>query len=125
MSKTLPFWLRQTVRAGGHMIIDDGFRVTSNKISYPGYDHYAFYQETIRQLTSHGDIILRENVVPIEDVKGRHRRETGLIAGRVESLTREHPELTNSFFEYLEHEKQECEILERNIAEAMWLLQKV
>ena len=117
--------LRQTVRVGGYMVIDDGFRVTSDEISRSGYDHYDYYQETIRQLTSHGDIILRERIVPVDDVKSRHRRETGLIAERVESLSREHPELANSFFEYLEHEEQECEILERDIAEAMWLLQKV
>ena len=117
--------LRRTVRPGGYMVIDDGYRVTSNKISRPGYDHYVFYQETIRQLTSLGDIILREKVVPVYNVKSRHQQETGLIARRVESLSREHPELVNSFFEYLEREKQECEILERDIAEAMWLLQRV
>ncbi|HEY40907.1 MAG TPA: class I SAM-dependent methyltransferase [Dehalococcoidia bacterium] len=64
--------LRQTVRPGGYMVIDDGFRVTSDEISRSGYDHYTYYQETIRQLTPHGDIILRENIVPVEDIKSRH-----------------------------------------------------
>jgi cyclopropane fatty-acyl-phospholipid synthase-like methyltransferase len=118
------FRLRQTVRVGGYMVIDDGFRMTPKEIDRPGYDHYALYQETIRQLASHGDIILRENIVPVEDIKSRHQRETGLIAERVEGLSREHPEMANYFNEYLEHEKQECEIFERDIAEAMWLLEK-
>ena len=117
--------LRRTVRLGGYMFIDDGFRVTSKEISRPGYDHYVFYEETISQLTSHGDIILSEKIVPFEDVKSKHQRETELIARRVEILAREHPELAGSFFDYLELQKQECEILERDIAWAIWLLQKV
>ena len=119
------FRLRQTVRSGGYMVIADGFRVTSDEINRPGYEHYVFYQETLHQLTSHGDVILREEVIPVEDLKSRHKREMGLITRRVESLAQEHPELANSFFEYLELERQECEILERDTTDAMWLLKKV
>ena len=106
------------------MIIDDGFRLTSNEISFSGYDHYVSYEETIHQLTSHGDTILQEKVVPVEHIKIKHQRNTELITKRVENLAREHPELTDSLSNFLEREKQECEILEQDVAWAIWLLQK-
>ena len=91
------FQLRQAIKSGDYMIIDDGFRLTSNEISFSGYDHYVSYEETIHQLTSHGDTILQEKVVPVEHIKIKHQRNTELITKRVENLAREHPELTDSF----------------------------
>ena len=118
------FKLRQAINSDGYMVIDDGFRLTSNEINFPGYDHYVSYEETIRQLTSHGDILLREKTFRSEDVKRKHQKEIELISRRAEALAKKHPELIDSIHNFLDREKQECELLERDVAWAMWLLQK-
>ncbi|UCE04893.1 MAG: methyltransferase domain-containing protein [bacterium] len=116
--------LRQTIRSGGYMIIDDGFRLTSVEIDFPGYEHYVPHEATIRQLTCYGDTIISEKIFSIEDIKQINQRNTELITKRAKALAKQYPELANAFFNHLEKEKQECEILERDVAWAMWLLQK-
>jgi len=118
------FRLRQAISSGGYIVIDDGFRLTSHEINFPGYDHYVSYEETIRQLTSQGDILLREKIFPSEDVKRENQKQIELISKRAEVLAKKHPELIDSIHNFLDREKQECEILERDVAWAMWLLQK-
>lgn len=116
--------LRQSVRKGGYILIDDGFRRTPGTTEFPGYEQYSSYEETLQQLTAHGDSILREKILSTDEIKAMNRQNTEWISNRVESLARSHPELAPLFQAYLEKEKQECEILETDIASAVWLLQK-
>jgi cyclopropane fatty-acyl-phospholipid synthase-like methyltransferase len=116
--------LRQSIHSNGLMIIDDGFRAKNSRVNFPGYEHYVSYKETVKQLTAHGDTIIKEKVFPFEDIKLMNQQDTEFITKRARNLAQQHPELADLFFHYVEQQKQECEIVENDIATAIWLLQK-
>lgn len=116
--------LRQSVCVGGYMIIDDGFLVESSRIDRPGYKHCATHDEAIKHLTAHGDALLREKVFSVEETMAMNRSHTELIRKKAERLARQHPETANSFFEYVERQERESEIIEKEVMGAMWLLLK-
>ena len=89
-----------------------------------GYEHYAFHEDTLQRLTSHGDKLLREVIISAEEIEAYNKRNTEFIRKRVENLVHRHPEAANSLFEYVERQEHECEILEKEIVGAVWLLQR-
>lgn len=116
--------LREAIHSRGYMVIDDGFRLTHDPIAFPAYEYYASYEETIHQLTAHGDKIIQEKIFSMEEMKQVNQRNTAFITQSAGALVKSHPELADSLSEFLEQERQECEILERDVASAMWLIEK-
>jgi len=116
--------LRQCVYRGGYMLIDDVFLTDPNKIKSPWYEHCAYHEETLQQLTAHGDALLREVIIPAEDVKAFNRQSTELIRKRAEKLAKSHPEAADSLFWYVEKQERESEIMETTVTSAVWLLQR-
>jgi len=116
--------LRQCVHPGGYIIIDDGFLAGNKMIERPGYGHYVPHEETLRQLTAHGDILLREIIVPVEDMRTYNRENTELIRKRAKKLAEVHPEAAESLSLYVRQQEMESEILETKVTEAIWLLQR-
>lgn len=116
--------LRQSVRPGSYIVIDDGFLAGTTRIEMPGYEHYASHKETLRQLTAHGDNLLRETVIPPEEIKAYNRKNTDLIRQRAENLAQHYPEAADSLFSFVEQQEHESEILETAITGAVWLLQR-
>jgi|GEM_PF-6892374 len=104
--------------------IDDGFLAEPKKIESPGYEHYATHEETLRQLTAHGDALLREVIIPVEDMKALNRYYTELIRRRAEKLAELHPAAADSLLGYVEKQERESEILETAVTGAVWLLQR-
>lgn len=116
--------LRRCVHPGGYMLIDDGFLADPEKVESPWYEHCATHQETLRRLTANGDILLREVIIPTDDVKALNRKSTELIRRRVEKLAKLHPEAADSLFWYVEKQERESEIMETAVTSAVWLLQR-
>ncbi|MCK6562100.1 class I SAM-dependent methyltransferase [candidate division KSB1 bacterium] len=116
--------LREAIHPHGYMIIDDGFRLTNDPIAFPGYEYYASHEETIHQLTAHGDKILQEKIFSVAEMKQVNQRNTAFITQSASAIVKSHPELADALSEFLEQERQECEILERDVACAMWLIEK-
>lgn len=116
--------LREAIHSRGYIIIDDGFRLTHDPIAFPGYEYYASREETIRQLTAHGDKIIQEKIFSVAEMKQVNQRNTAVITQSASALVKSHPELADALSEFLEQERQECEILERDVACAMWLIEK-
>jgi len=116
--------LRQCVHAGGYMLIDDVFLAESGRIESRWYEHCANHDETLRQLTAHGDALLREVIIPTEDEKAFNRKYTELIRQRAEKLAELHPGAADSLFWWVENEERESEIMETNVTSAVWLLQR-
>lgn len=116
--------LRQTICPGGYMLIDDGFLKESTKIERECYGHYLPHDETLKQLTSYGDTLLKEIVFTTEETKTINKRYTEVIHRRAEKLTRNHPKSADAFSWYLENQNQECEILETYVCGAIWLLKR-
>ena len=116
--------LRQCVHLGGYMLIDNAFLNDPAKVESPWQEHCATHQETIRRLTVHGDALLREVIIPTEDVKALNCEYTELIRSRAESLAKLHPETADSLYGYVEKQERESEIMERTVTSAVWLLQR-
>lgn len=116
--------LRQAVRDGGYMVIDDGFLAETARSEISGYEHYACHKATLQRLASHGDKLLREIIIPAEEIEAHNVRNTELIRKRAENLAQRHPEAAKSLFQYVERQEHECAILEKEIVGAVWLLQR-
>ena len=116
--------LRSMCRRGGYMVIDDGFLAHSNRLDRDGYQYYRSHEETIRQLLSHGDTLVREKIIPLTKLKEYNSSNTELIRKRVKELAQEYPSLSALFEKYVQWEETECHILETQTIPAIWLLQK-
>ena len=116
--------LRQSVRPGGYMVIDDGFLAGTVPIHQPGYENYIPHDETVGLLTTHGDEVLREVIIPVEDIREINRRQTELIRKRAEGLARRHPDAAASLAQYVERQDRECALLETEVVAAVWLLRR-
>ena len=115
--------LRRQVRSGGYMIIDDGYLRRKEKLGRKGYEQYRTYSRTITELTSYGDRIVEE--LDTSDFSSRINREyIKVISKRGEKLTGEHPEIAASLRNYIAGQKEECDILDNELAGALWVIQK-
>lgn len=122
--------LRQTIHQTGYILICDGFAIENKKIDLKGYDYLKGYDgimthsESLRQLTSHGDKLLHELIVPKKEVVDTNQRNNEAIAKRAADLAKRIPEMADIFIEFAQKEKDECKIIETTLEEAIWLLQK-
>lgn len=116
--------LRRTIHQGGYILIDDGYAIESKQIDFQGYDYVATRAESIRQLTAHGDRLVQEVLVPKDEVIADNQRNNSAIAQRAAELTRHFPEKAQVFANFVQKEKDECEVIETSTEEAIWLLQK-
>lgn len=116
--------LRSCVRPGGLMILDDAYRL-GPAIDFPGYQHVLDRQQTLAQLTAHGDHVLAEREIPLAEVQQQNRLYQGRIERRGHALAERAPELAEDIEAYIEKERAECAIIEKDIQSAMWLLERV
>lgn len=115
--------LRTQVRAGGYMIIDDGYLKNGKSLSRKGYGHYRNHEDTIRELTFYDDKLIRE--IDTNELSGRINYEYhNLIEKRGKELIALHPELENEIKSYIDLQAEECDVLKNQIDGAVWLLQK-
>ena len=116
--------LRQCVHPGGFMLIDNAFLNDAGKVESPWHEHCAAHQESLRRLTAHGDTLLREVIIPTEDVKALNSKYTELMRKRAEKLAKLHPQYADSFYGYVQKQERESEIMESIMTVAVWLLQR-
>ncbi|MBE0448716.1 MAG: methyltransferase domain-containing protein [Actinobacteria bacterium] len=116
--------LRPASRPRGYMVIDDGFLAHASRLDRPGYQHYRSHEETIRQLTSYGDTLVQERIIPVEQLKAYNQKNTQLIQKRANKLAQQHPEIADSFERYVRWQEAESYILETETIPAIWLLQR-
>ena len=116
--------MRQTVHRGGYLVIDDGFLNGPAQSSRPGYEYYRSHDDTVLQLTSHGDKIVRELLVPTGELEEYNRRNTVLIRRRAKEVAQRSPELAEALALYVRSEETECQFLESKTKAAVWLLER-
>lgn len=116
--------LRGAVRPGGYLVVNDGFLAEDASIDRPGYEHYVGHDETVRRLTAHGETLLREVLVPAEQMETYNRETTSRIRRRAVRLAEQRPEVREPVLEYVEQQEKECAALETGFVGATWLLQR-
>lgn len=116
---------RACTRPGGLMILEEAYLREDCRIEFPGYGDVVTHAETLRQLGSHGDELIAERRTPLAEMQAQNRRFTTSIERRVEELAARHPEHAPSFRAYVDKERRECELLERDLECATWMLRRV
>jgi len=115
---------RRCVGTGGLMIIDDAYLRQEEKLEFPGYEQLTTRDETLRQLASHGDHVVREQTIPVETVRAQNRRYTQWIERRAEELAARYPEHADAIHAYVAKERQESTVLETAVTCATWMLRR-
>ena len=113
--------LRRCVRHGGHMVIDDGFLAPDAEPA-SGFENLAPHEESRRRLTSHGDEIVREHVLGVEEMRAIDRRYIESIEHRADALAAAHPQYADLILGYVDRQERAAAAWERNAVSATWLL---
>jgi mutator protein MutT len=115
--------LRNTVRPGGYIIIDDGYLKGSKRVNRAGYEHYVPHHETIKQLTYYGDILIKE-LSTEQETREINNEYLQLIKKRAKALVEKDPHIEKSVMTYIQNQEIECEMIDKYINGAIWLLKR-
>ena len=115
--------LRRQVRSGGYMIIDDGYLKNKKKLNRKGYAHVRSHAETLKKLTCFGDRLIRE-INTSEYSREINIQYLTLIKRRGQELGQKHSDLKKDLDSYINLQAEECEVMEREIEGALWVLRK-
>ena len=115
--------LRRLVRAGGYIVIEDGF-LADGVAHQPLAEGYAGHSETLRQLTACRDVVVREVVCPAEQARSVNQRNTDLIRQRARLVRARHPAFEQLIDEYVARQERETQILGRDVLCAIWVLRR-
>ncbi len=115
--------LRSQVKNGGYMIIDDGYLRTRNSLNRKGYGHYKNNKNTLKELTSYNDKLIKEinTTVISRQINDEFLQE---IERRGKELITKHPEIKEEIEAYILLQYEECKVIDKEIEGALWLLQK-
>ncbi|MFO1078351.1 MAG: class I SAM-dependent methyltransferase [Planctomycetota bacterium] len=114
--------LRTLVRAGGYLAIEDGFRADDGAPDDTG--DYTNHAEMLRQLTAHGEIVVREVINSAAQARRVNQRNTELISQRARLVKERHPALASLVDAYVERQERETERLGTDVPCALWVLQR-
>jgi len=113
--------LRRLVRAGGHMVIEDGFLADG---VVPLAEGYAGHSETLRGLTACGDVVAQEVICPTEQARSVNQRNTDLIRQRASLVRASHPAFEHLIDEYVARQERATQILGTDVLCAIWVLRR-
>jgi len=115
--------LRTQVSFGSFIIIDDGYLKRKSILDRKGYHHYRNYEKTVKELTYFNDNLISE-ISTTESSKIINDEYLVAIEKRCAELITQHPQLENDLKNYLDLQKEECEILNNELEGTIWVLQK-
>ncbi len=116
--------LRECVRHGGYILVDDGYLAEGVQSKPPGYEDFLPYGGTVAALTACGDRIVREVTQSPETWHADDDRVTDLIRRRAEALAAAYPQAAVLFNDYVRAQERECETLSAIHVPATWLVQR-
>jgi 2-polyprenyl-3-methyl-5-hydroxy-6-metoxy-1,4-benzoquinol methylase len=115
--------LRTQVSPGGYIIIDDGYLKKRNTLNRKGYAYCRNYENTVKEFTFFNDSLISE-ISTAEFSKKINTEYLEEIEKRCAELITQHPQMKNDLKNYLDLQREECEILNNEIEGMIWLLQK-
>jgi cyclopropane fatty-acyl-phospholipid synthase-like methyltransferase len=116
--------LRNCIRKYGYIIFDGAYLLENAEIDNPDYAVLKNYNETIKALTSQGDEMVNEFIVPVDETKRINDEYTKFIKKRSEELSAKYPDKEDLFFNYVKKQEEECKIIEEEIGGCIWCLRK-
>ena len=115
--------LRKTIKPGGYILIDDGYLKGTENLKRRGYEHYRPHHEVLRQLQSHGDLLIRE-LSTDEESKRINDQYLSVLQNKKSDFLKRHPHMKETLEQYIQTQKIECEIIENSLHSALWLIRK-
>jgi 2-polyprenyl-3-methyl-5-hydroxy-6-metoxy-1,4-benzoquinol methylase len=115
--------LRGCICPGGFLLINDAFLAPGTEAPVPGYEGYTDHDDTLRQLTTYGDTLLKEHIPPPEEIARTNQANTVAIRRRAEGLARRRPELAHLLRAYVHRHEQEAQLAQNQVIDTTWLLQ--
>ncbi len=115
--------LRTQVCHGGYIIIDDGYLKKRDALNRKGYAYCRNYENTVKEFTFFNDSLISE-ISTAEFSKKINTEYLEEIEKRCAELITQHPQMKNDLKNYLDLQREECEILNNEIEGMIWLLQK-
>jgi predicted TPR repeat methyltransferase len=116
--------MRKAVGKGGYIIIDDGFLNSAASLDRRHYRHYAPHKRTLELLTSHGDTIVTERIYSNREMRAINDFYIASISSKAAEIVKGNPGLEQPLARYIQGQKEECEVIDRCITGAMWLIRK-
>lgn len=114
--------IRGTLKPGGYMVVDSGFFKTE-RIKKDGYAHIFTHEETIQQLNSYGDRLIKE-ILTVNETKRTNDLYLSIIRKNASDLILKNPSLKFDVEQYVRAQDEECSFMNRNFTGAIWLLQR-
>jgi SAM-dependent methyltransferase len=119
--------IRRFVRPGGYIVINDDYVKDGGKAAFPRFESYASHDQTLRQLQSHGDLLVREALEALDGPDSgtsEGTSEGAVIRRRAEELAEQHPDLKAALLAFADEQIREYAFMEANLVPAVWLLRR-
>jgi 2-polyprenyl-3-methyl-5-hydroxy-6-metoxy-1,4-benzoquinol methylase len=116
--------LRNCVIDGGIIIYNGAYLNEESTLLNPDYSVIKNYTETLKQLTSHGDEIIKEIKIPVNETISINKSYTDVIRLRSEELIIKYPFKKELFTDYIKKQEDECSIIENDITGCVWCIRK-
>ena len=102
----------------------DGFLLEAEATAREGFEYYRNHDDTIAQLTAHGDRLVRELVADPVTLAALNEDLDVIVTRDTLELAERRPELRERLELFLEAERAEGDFLEEHTSEAVWLLER-
>lgn len=117
--------LREIVRPGGYVVLDDGYLLEPVEECPVKYEDYVSRDETIQRLTAYGDHLAGEVSVPDDEWLAKEMRDLENMRRRAEGLSKRHPEIADRLAWYVDDQRRLIEEMDRVLGDAVWLIRRV
>jgi len=114
--------IRDCVLPEGYIILEEGFLVENSGVEN---ENYISYESIVKQITSAGDVIVKETIFPGEWLVELNIQNNKFIQQRAAELYKKYPDKVKIIKQYTDRQISECEFLEKNFRSAMWVLKKI
>jgi SAM-dependent methyltransferase len=115
--------LRQQVRKGAYIVIDDGYLKKGDRLNRKRYEHYRNHDKTMEELTCYGDILI-DKISTAEATERINKDYLQIIQKRGKELVKLNPELKSTVESYVALQIEECQIIAEKIEGVLWVLKK-
>lgn len=116
--------LRQAVKPGGFLAIEEVFLAPGAQGPTPLYNEQMSRETVLCELTDHGDRIVNSHEYLSADVARWNRWSLERIERRVGEMCVQHPEMASAFQEYADTQRRACEEIDRQLVCGVWLLER-
>ena len=116
--------IRRLVRPGGYMVIGEGCFKDGVQTDHAFQLRFASHAKTRNELTMHGDVILKELVIPPAEITSFYNDYIDSLRSGARECAGQHPEHAEILNEYVDNHEEMCRIMEDTVDSCLWLLQK-